>query len=558
MTQKPKKAMAYGGVVFDAEGRILLREVAGHYGGYVYTFAKGRPDPGETPEETALREVREETGIEAEIVGEIPGVFEGDTTDTKFYAMRAVRDHGDFHAETAKVMWVDAHAAVGLIALSTTARGRERDTRILKAAVAMRLSEDGVTRPVNSAGEGDHRVGEGRFGSMKYDPTGAHSLHELVYWGLRQRAERGAQETAWKLKGYARLREAREALLKGDASWAKMMLAALSSDPLSAKGGLGSLVAWQMVGRFKKWVEEQPAQAEQLLRQVWEPSAVWPQSLEAPLSAFEEFNKGAGYRISLAAVLAAAVDPDQRPPYKARGFARAYKFSGYPPERAGDALKGYVHAVGFLQAVRDVAHSFGESLTLLEAHDAVWYAVGYDAPDAWSEGDKALFATFRGDAPPHSSMYDSAVVEMAAIEQELDNADGPEDAGDARNRVLRSIVERHGQSKFRKAVLSAYGSRCAVTACDCDQVLEAAHIRPVADDGSDAVSNGILLRADIHTLFDLGLLTIDAASWSVIVAPGLRDGAYGEFHGRALSLPASTEKRPSVDAVSAHRKACNF
>ena len=134
MTQKPKKAMAYGGVVFDAEGRILLREVAGHYGGYVYTFAKGRPDPGETPEQTALREVREETGIEAEIVGEIPGVFEGDTTDTKFYVMRVIRDHGDFHEETAKVVWVGADEAVECIGHTLSSVGRGRDLSVLEAA----------------------------------------------------------------------------------------------------------------------------------------------------------------------------------------------------------------------------------------------------------------------------------------------------------------------------------------------------------------------------------------------------------------------------------------
>lgn len=135
MTQKPKKAMAYGGVVFDAEGRILLREVAGHYGGYVYTFAKGRPDPGETPEQTALREVREETGIEAEVVGEIPGVFEGDTTDTKFYVMRVIRDHGDFHAETAQVFWAEAKDVPRWIQQTKSSAGRIRDTAVYRAAV---------------------------------------------------------------------------------------------------------------------------------------------------------------------------------------------------------------------------------------------------------------------------------------------------------------------------------------------------------------------------------------------------------------------------------------
>jgi 8-oxo-dGTP diphosphatase len=69
------KAFAYRGVVIDTNGRLLLREPSGHYGGYVWTFPKGHPHPGETGEEAALRETNEETGVVAEIVSRIPGVF---------------------------------------------------------------------------------------------------------------------------------------------------------------------------------------------------------------------------------------------------------------------------------------------------------------------------------------------------------------------------------------------------------------------------------------------------------------------------------------------------
>jgi 8-oxo-dGTP diphosphatase len=50
------KADAYGAVIFNAKGQVLLREPSGHFGGYVWTFAKGRPDAGESPAETAIRE----------------------------------------------------------------------------------------------------------------------------------------------------------------------------------------------------------------------------------------------------------------------------------------------------------------------------------------------------------------------------------------------------------------------------------------------------------------------------------------------------------------------
>ena len=71
----PKKAIAYGGVVVDPAGRILLREVKNHYDNYVWTFPKGRPEKGETPRQTAQREVKEETGVAGRIIAPIPGDF---------------------------------------------------------------------------------------------------------------------------------------------------------------------------------------------------------------------------------------------------------------------------------------------------------------------------------------------------------------------------------------------------------------------------------------------------------------------------------------------------
>lgn len=67
------KALAYGGVVISRDGYFLLREVKNHFDGYVWTFAKGRPDKGESPREMALREVWEEMGVRASILTPIEG-----------------------------------------------------------------------------------------------------------------------------------------------------------------------------------------------------------------------------------------------------------------------------------------------------------------------------------------------------------------------------------------------------------------------------------------------------------------------------------------------------
>lgn len=69
--------IAFGGVVVNAEGKVLLRKPKNEFDGYAWTFAKGRPKPGQSPEEAALCEVEEETGWVCEIVQKIPGSFPG-------------------------------------------------------------------------------------------------------------------------------------------------------------------------------------------------------------------------------------------------------------------------------------------------------------------------------------------------------------------------------------------------------------------------------------------------------------------------------------------------
>lgn len=142
------KASAYGGILLTRGGRILLREPANHYDGYVWTYAKGRPDPGETPEQGGLREVREETGYEAEVVDVLPGVFKGGTTTNAFFVMRHIGPPGRFdERETASVRWVDFRQAEALIGRTTNAIGRARDLTILVAAKAWFEANQTVVLP---------------------------------------------------------------------------------------------------------------------------------------------------------------------------------------------------------------------------------------------------------------------------------------------------------------------------------------------------------------------------------------------------------------------------
>ena len=121
----------------------------------------------------------------------------------------------------------------------------------------------------------------------------------------------------------------------------------------------------------------------------------------------------------------------------------------------------------------------------------------------------------------------------------------PED-GDRRQVVERQIRERRGQQQFRDALRKRYSGRCLVTGCDILAVLEAAHIKPYRGEDDNHVENGLLLRADIHTLFDLDLIGIDPDEMRVELHPDIA-AAYGTLAGQ--KLVRSHDERPSHEAL---------
>lgn len=121
---------------------------------------------------------------------------------------------------------------------------------------------------------------------------------------------------------------------------------------------------------------------------------------------------------------------------------------------------------------------------------------------------------------------------------------------DARERVLRTIARRRGQPAFRKELMRAYAARCAISGCSVAAVLEAAHIIPYLGDHTNNVANGLLLRTDLHTLFDLGLLAVSPASHQVLVHSCLSGTEFETFSGKKILLPASKVDWPSDDALA--------
>ncbi len=137
----------------------------------------------------------------------------------------------------------------------------------------------------------------------------------------------------------------------------------------------------------------------------------------------------------------------------------------------------------------------------------------------------------------------------AALPLDLEDAFDPATLEDASVRVSRTIAARQGQPQFRAACLSAYGGKCAVTGCAIPELLEATHFVPYLGEGSNDIRNGLLLRADIHTLFDLSFLTIDPDSWTVEIAETLIGSEYATLAGTRIRLPSNRLSWPSAEAL---------
>lgn len=132
----------------------------------------------------------------------------------------------------------------------------------------------------------------------------------------------------------------------------------------------------------------------------------------------------------------------------------------------------------------------------------------------------------------------------------------PKNEADARERTIASIVRRRGQPAFREALVKAYSSRCVMTGCDAVAALEAAHIIPYRGDYTNALPNGLLLRADVHTLFDLGLIAVDIndpEGLRVIISPTLAGTTYASLEGQLLLKPDDSSADPSREALEQHR-----
>ena len=119
------------------------------------------------------------------------------------------------------------------------------------------------------------------------------------------------------------------------------------------------------------------------------------------------------------------------------------------------------------------------------------------------------------------------------------------------------VAPRLGQGSFRALITDAYSYRCAITRERTLPVLQAAHIRPYAEGGSHELSNGLLLRSDLHTLFDQHYLTVDPNNRTLLVSRRIleqfengRD--YYALNNRSLLQPTEALALPSTENLAFH------
>lgn len=217
-----------------------------------------------------------------------------------------------------------------------------------------------------------------------------------------------------------------------------------------------------------------------------------------------------------------------------------YWRSGYGPTNEPKVHIRYVVAPNCPVWVTPITAPILSQLSVYRSQGSIFHVT----PEQWE-----AVVELAGGWPDSFSPTLDDIEQIMATKPLLD----PSSLDDARVRALRQIVLRRGQPAFRQILLEAYGGICAMTGCSVSDVLEAAHIRPYRGPETNHVTNGLLLRADIHTLFDLGKITVDEESLEIRVDPTLMGTDYQDLGGNRLKLPSDPLLRPSATALRDHR-----
>jgi putative restriction endonuclease len=248
------------------------------------------------------------------------------------------------------------------------------------------------------------------------------------------------------------------------------------------------------------------------------------------------------------------------PRNKIGGFGIFSSHSRLPIQTAWEAF-GRANGVSSLEALRGAIAQFRANPTLsstdigstilvepvfLPAH--LWF----DLPPSWSSSIQRGKRYSTGD--PEGLQLWNRLLEAAQMSSVAPATGFAEEQ--VRFGAPTLITPRLGQGAFRILVTEAYGRQCAITGGKVLPALDAAHIKPYGEGGLHTKSNGILLRKDIHSVFDAGYVTINEDfrfSVSKKVKEVFNNGEeYLRLHGKELRRPERKADWPDVDLLRWH------
>jgi putative restriction endonuclease len=186
-----------------------------------------------------------------------------------------------------------------------------------------------------------------------------------------------------------------------------------------------------------------------------------------------------------------------------------------------------------------------------------YYASGYNQNMSIQSLSPDFFKEYFKEVPKQLEEGKQVLLSIDAEDDDLQSTSSyTPNSDDEREKINRQIKARRGQRRFRNRLRKRYGNICMVTGCEILDIIEAAHINPYRGEKDNDVANGLLLRSDIHTLFDLNLLGIHPETLKVHVHTSARVNGYEQYH--EATMKGCENNVPSKEALAIRWKSFDY
>ncbi|NMO03214.1 HNH endonuclease [Gordonia sp. TBRC 11910] len=254
---------------------------------------------------------------------------------------------------------------------------------------------------------------------------------------------------------------------------------------------------------------------------------------------------------------------DRRSPILSNRMVGGGRFSGFSVMTIDEVwdLLGQRNGVGSLAELSEkIGHYLKRPLGRFEDPEIgcvfLTDAVFFDVTQTLSAPTDFASNLVRGRGYNVDDVPENHSVVEAVLRCETERNSGPTILSDIMHGDPTLVIPRIGQQAFKAVIAENYHHRCAITGDKVRPVLEAAHIQAVSAGGQHRVDNGLLLRSDVHTLFDRGYLAVDLKH-RLRVSPALRErfGNGDWFYakeGTAIAVPDRRIDRPNREFLEWH------